>query len=188
MTSAPFQLETSRLLFRPWQDEDRSCFAELYANPEVMRYFASPLTRQQSDDGIDHYIGFFERDGFCMMPARLRETGEFIGIIGIQTMRDLVEGLEQPAVEIGWRLLPEAQGKGLATEGARAFLNHGLRNLRLPEIVAITAIRNTPSRRVIEKLGMTHRPELEFDHPRVPHGHPHRRHVLYSLRNPDLGS
>lgn len=188
MTSALFQLETARLLFRPWQNQDRDCFAAMCANAEVMRYFAAPLTRQQSDEAIDRYIAYFERDGFCMLPARLRDTGDFVGIIGIQTMRDIVDGVEQPIVEIGWRLLPEAQGKGLATEGAQAFIDHGLRSLRLPQIIAITAVQNTPSRRVMEKLGMTYRPELEFDHPRVPHGHPHRRHVLYSLRNPDLES
>jgi ribosomal-protein-alanine N-acetyltransferase len=37
----------------------------------------------------------------------------------------------------------------------------------------------------MEKLGMTHRPELDFDHPRVSSGHPYQRHTLYSLRNPD---
>ncbi|HEY8998355.1 MAG TPA: GNAT family N-acetyltransferase [Edaphobacter sp.] len=188
MTSTLFQLETARLQFRPWQDEDRSCFAALCANPEVMRYFAAPLLQQQSNEAINRYVAFFERDGFCMMPARLRETNEFIGVIGIQTMRDIVDGLEQPAVEVGWRLLPEAQGKGLATEGARAFLDHGFHTLHLPQIVAITAVQNAPSRRVMEKLNMIYRPELDFDHPRVPDGHPHRRHVLYSLRNPDLES
>ncbi len=186
MTSTLFQLETARLLIHPWQDEDRASFAALCANPEVMRYFPAPLSQQQSDEAIDRYIAFFERDGFCMMPAHLRNSEDFIGILGIQTMRDLVDGLEQPAVEIGWRLLPEAQGKGLATEGAQALLDHGFHTLYLPQIVAITAVQNAPSRRVMEKLGMTYRPELDFDHPRVPDGHPHRRHVLYSLRNPDL--
>lgn len=186
MPSTLFQLETARLSFRPWQQEDRAYFAALNANPEVMRYFAAPLSTEQSNEAVDRYMAFYERDGFCMMPAHLRDTGSFVGVIGMQTMRDVVEGLPQPAVEVGWRLLPEAQGKGLATEGARAFLKHGLRTLGLAEVVAITAVQNTPSRRVMQKLGMTERPELEFDHPRVPAGHPFRRHVLYSIRNSDL--
>jgi len=56
----------------------------------------------------------------------------------------------------------------------------------LPEVVAITAVGNAASRHVMEKLNMTHRPELDFDHPLVPAGHPHQRHVLYALKNPRI--
>ncbi len=95
-----------------------------------------------------------------------------------------VPNLPQPAVEVGWRLTRSAHGHGYATEGARALIHHAFGTLGLPELVAITATGNTASRHVMEKLGMRYRPELTFDHPNVPAGHPHRRHVLYSLRNP----
>ena len=155
------------------------------ADPVVMHYFAAPMTRIESDEAIDRYLSAFDRDGFSFFAATLRDTGDFIGTIGLQTMRDVVPNLPQPAVEIGWRLAQSAQGKGFATEGARTIVDFAFNQLGLNEVVAITALPNQPSRRVMEKLGMTHRPELDFDHPRVPAGHQYQRHTLYSLRNPN---
>ncbi len=182
----PLQLETSRLLLRRWQEADRAPFAQMNADPVVMKYFEVPLTRQQSDEAMDRYLASFEREGFSFFAATLRDTGALIGMIGLQTMRDVVPNLPQPAVEIGWRLTQASQGQGLATEGAFAILDVAFNKLCLAEVVAITALPNQPSRRVMEKLGMTHRPELDFDHPRVPAGHQYQRHTLYSLRNPNL--
>jgi RimJ/RimL family protein N-acetyltransferase len=144
------------------------------------------MTRGQSDEAIDRYLAAFDREGFSFFAATLRYTGDFIGTIGLQTMRDAVPNLPQPAVEIGWRLAQSAQGKGLATEGARAIVDFAFNKLALNEVVAITALPNQPSRRVMEKLGMTHSPELDFNHPRVPPRHQYQRHTLYSLRNPNL--
>jgi RimJ/RimL family protein N-acetyltransferase len=180
----PLQLETPRLTLRRWQETDRAPFAEMNADPVVMHYFEAPFTHQQSDETIDRYLAAFDRDGFSFFAATLRDTGDFIGTIGLQTMRDAVPNLPQPAVEIGWRLAQSAQGKGLATEGARTIVDFAFNKLGLNEVVAITALPNQPSRHVMEKLGMTHRPELDFDHPRVPAGHQYQRHTLYSLRNP----
>jgi RimJ/RimL family protein N-acetyltransferase len=180
------QLETTRLTLRPWQEADRVPFAEMNADPVVMHYFEGPFTRQQSDEAIDRYLAAFERDGFSLFVATLRDTGDFAGTIGLQIMRFAVPNLPHPAVEIGWRLTQSAQGKGLATEGARAIVDYAFNQLSLKEVVAITAIPNCASRHVMEKLGMTHRPELDFDHPHVSTGHPYQRHTLYSLRNPNF--
>jgi RimJ/RimL family protein N-acetyltransferase len=180
----PLQLETPRLLLRRWQEDDREPFAEMNADPVVMHYFEAPMTREQSDEAIDRYLAAFDREGFSFFAATLLETGDFIGTIGLQTMRDAVPNLPQPAVEIGWRLTQSTQSKGFATEGARTIVDFAFNQLGLNEVVAITAIPNKSSRRVMEKLGMTHRPELDFDHPRVPAGHQYQRHTLYSLRSP----
>ena len=181
MTST-LQLETPRLLLRRWHQADRAPFAAINADPVVMHYFEAPFTRQQSDEAIDRYLAAFDRDGFSFFAAIERKTGQFMGCIGLQVMRDAVPNLPQPAVEIGWRLAQSAQGKGLATEGARAIVDFAFNQLGLNEVVAITALPNRASRHVMEKLGMTHRPELDFDHPRVPAGHQYQRHTLYSLR------
>ncbi|HXC94962.1 MAG TPA: GNAT family N-acetyltransferase [Edaphobacter sp.] len=181
----PLQLETPRLTLRRWQKTDRAAFAAMNADPVVMQYFAAPMTREQSDEAIDRYLAAFDREGFSFFAAHLRDTGDFIGTIGLQTMRDVVPNLPQPAVEIGWRLTQSAQGKGFATEGAHTIVDFAFNQLGLSEVVAIAAIPNQPSRRVMQKLGMTHHPELDFDHPRVPAGHQYQRHTLYSLRNPN---
>jgi RimJ/RimL family protein N-acetyltransferase len=182
----PLQLETSRLILRRWQEADRAPFAAMNADPVVMRFFAAPFTIEQSNETIDRYLAAFDREGFSFFAAILRDSGDFIGTIGLQTMRDVIPNLPQPAVEIGWRLTQAGQGQGLATEGALAVIDFAFHQLGLVEVVAITAIPNQPSRRVMEKLGMIHRPELDFDHPRVPAGHQYERHTLYSLRNPNF--
>ena len=142
------------------------------------------MTREQSDEAIERYLTCFDRDGFSFFAAIHRDSGDFVGTIGMQIMRFAVPTLAQPAVEIGWRLTQASQGKGLATEGARAIVDMAFHQLALPEVVAITALPNQASRHVMEKLGMTHCPELDFNHPRVPAGHRYERHTLYSLRNP----
>jgi RimJ/RimL family protein N-acetyltransferase len=177
------QLATPRLLLRPWQDGDRAPFAAINADPTVMTYFAAPMTAAETDEAMARYNMQCDRDGFTMFAAEHRETGVLAGVLGMQVMRTVVPNLPQPAVEIGWRLAREFQGQGLATEGARTIIDFAFQQLGLPEVVAITTVSNAPSRRVMEKLNMTYRPELDFDHPLVPAGHPHQRHVLYSLAN-----
>lgn len=176
-------LATPRLILRRWREGDLGPFAALNADPEVMTYFPALMTRAESEEAILRYQRAIDSVGFGFLAAELRSTGEFVGLIGAQTMRDVVPNLPQPAVEIGWRLSRSAQGQGLATEGARAVVDFCFGTLQLPEVVAVTALGNRPSRHVMEKLGMKHRPDLEFDHPRVPAGHPHLRHTLYQLKN-----
>jgi RimJ/RimL family protein N-acetyltransferase len=156
------------------------------ADAAVMHFFASPMTRAQSDEAIDRYAATLTRDGYSFLAAIDRGTQTFLGTIGMQIMRDLVPNLPQPTVEIGWRLTAAAQGRGLATEGAAAIINHAFNALNIPDLVAVTVPTNTASRRVMIKIGMTYRPEFTFDHPRVPAGHPYRQHVLYSLENHNL--
>jgi 3-dehydroquinate dehydratase/shikimate dehydrogenase len=86
-----------------------------------------------------------------------------------------------PAVEIGWRLAFDHWGKGYATEGALAALKFGYETLNLEEILSFTTEKNQRSRHVMEKIGMDHYPEHDFDHPKILEGHPLRRHVLYRL-------
>jgi len=173
-------LETPRLLLRPFEDRDRAPFAAMNADPAVMHYFASTYTPEESDQHVARYLLQLERDGFSFLVATQKQTGDFLGIIGMQTMYIEVPNLPQPAVELGWRLAAHAHGKGYATEGARAFLDLA-RQLHLPSVVAITTPDNLASQNVMRKLGMTPRPELTFDHPLIAPGHPRRQHVLYSL-------
>jgi len=85
-------------------------------------------------------------------------------------------------VEIGWRLAREHWGNGYASEAAREALRFGFEKLGLEEIVAFTAVANEPSRRVMERIGMTHDPSRDFEHPNVPDG-PLNRHVFYAVTN-----
>ena len=126
------QLETPRLILRPARDSDRAPYAAMNADPAVMTYFASPMTREESDASLARFQAAYERDGFGFLTAELRSTGAFAGIIGAQTMRDAVPNLPQPAIEIGWRLPRALHGQGLATEGARATVDFCFNQLNLP--------------------------------------------------------
>ena len=87
-----------------------------------------------------------------------------------------------PAFEVGYRLARHAWGRGYATEVAHAAARYGFEQAALTEIVSMTAVLNTRSQSVMRKLGMTHDPTDDFDHPGVPRGHPLERHVLYRLK------
>ena len=140
-----------------------------------MEHFPGCLTRAEADALVDRAIA---SDLFA---AELRATGEFIGFIGLS--KPSFEAHFTPCVEVGWRLAAEYWGRGLATEGARAALRFGFEGMRLAEIVSFTVPANIRSRRVMEKLGMSHDPADDFDHPLLPEGHPLRRHVLYRLQH-----
>jgi RimJ/RimL family protein N-acetyltransferase len=171
------KLKTERLLLRAWDDADREPFARMNADPRVMVYFAAILTRAESDALVDRIEAHFAEHGWGAWAAELRATGEFIGFIGLNV--PTFEAHFTPCVEIGWRLTPEHWGKGLATEGACAALDCAFIELRLPEVVSFTSVANLRSRRVMEKIGMTHDAADDFDHPGLPEAHPLRPHVLY---------
>jgi RimJ/RimL family protein N-acetyltransferase len=175
-------LETDRLALRRWLPSDREPFAHLNCDPEVMEFMPAPLTTEESDQLIDRIESHFDRHGFGLWAAEVRESAAFIGFIGLSVPR--FEAHFTPAVEIGWRLAHEYWGRGLAAEGARAAIRFAFNNLALPALVSFTACGNVRSRRVMEKLGMTHDPGEDFDHPALPPAHPLRRHVLYRLANP----
>ena len=172
-------VKTDRLVLRPWREEDLEPFARLNADLRVMEYFLRPLNREESDQLIKRVSEHIERYGWGLWAASLLETGELIGLIGLQHVP--FEAPFTPAVEIGWRLGVEHWGKGYATEGAKACLEYGFGALNLEEIVSFTTVQNRRSRAVMERIGMHHNPEDDFDHPKVPEGHPLRRHVLYRI-------
>jgi RimJ/RimL family protein N-acetyltransferase len=161
------------VLLRQWRDEDREPFAALNADPEVMRYFPSTMSREQSDAFVDWAGGSIEERGWGLWAVEVVGGARFAGFVGLN------EPIFMPdTVEVGWRLAREHWGRGYATEAAREALRFGF-----DELVAFTVPANMRSRRVMERLGMTHDPADDFDHPRVPDG-PLKRHVLYRLRRP----
>ena len=174
------ELRTERLLLRRWRESDRPAFRQLNAHPRVMEFFPRPLTAETSDALFDRARQHFIRHGFGPFAAELIETGAFIGFIGLSI--PAFEAHFMPAVEIGWRLAFEHWGKGLASEGARAALDFGFNELGLEQVVSFTVPANLRSRHVMERLGMTHNPADDFEHPRMPEGHPLRRHVLYRIK------
>jgi RimJ/RimL family protein N-acetyltransferase len=177
-----YQLTTPRLILRPWQSTDREPFAQLNADPRVMTYMPRRLTHELSNALVDRLEAHFVEHDFGLWAVELRQTGKFMGFIGLQ--RTTFVAPFTPCVEISWRLAAAHWGQGYATEGARAALSYGFEVLQLPEIVSFTTRENQRSRRVMEKLGLCYCPQEDFNHPLLP-GNPLAPHVLYRLSQAD---
>ena len=172
-------IRTKRLLLRHWRRSDRAPFAALNADPRVREFFPGCLNRRESDESVDDIEAQFAEHGFGLWAVEVPGVTAFAGFIGMTVPR--FESHFTPCVEIGWRLAAEHWGRGYAPEGALACLEYGFNELGRSEIVSFTAVGNLRSRRVMEKIGMTHDPADDFDHPSLPAGHPLRRHVLYRI-------
>ena len=175
-------LTTDRLLLRRWRDDDREPFAALNADPVVMELFPSTLTRSESDGLIDRIEKHLDEHGFGLWAVEVPGGASFIGFVGLSVVP--FDAHFTPAVEVGWRLARDHWGRGHATEGARAALALAFGDLGLGEVVSFTAVANRRSRAVMERLGLTHDPADDFDHPRLAADSPILRHVLYRLSRP----
>ncbi|MGC1885906.1 MAG: GNAT family N-acetyltransferase [Stellaceae bacterium] len=175
-------LRTARLVLRQWRDDDAAAFAELSADPAVMQYLVPFADRAAMDAWVVAARTHWQDHGFGPWVVELRGEAPMIGVVGLSNLRFALPFA--PAVEAAWRLARPNWGQGYAYEAARAAIADGFGRLGLNEIVAFTVPANLASRRVMEKLGMTRDPaeDFDFEHPRVPPGHPLRRHVLYRLQ------
>lgn len=175
----PLERRTERLILRPFRESDREPFARLNADPRVMQYFPSTLTRDQSDTLVDQLHEHFETRGFGPWAIELPQIDGCIGVAGLA-----VPGFNShftPCVEIAWRLASEHWAQGYAQEAAQAAVHTAFVHLELKQVVSFTATDNQRSRRVMQRLGMNRDPNEDFEHPKLPPGHPLRGHVLYRL-------
>ena len=170
-------LTTPRLVLRPFRDVDRSPFFALNTHPAVVDSLGSAPSRAESDAMIERYGAELAREGWGLWTVEVPGDTTFAGMVGLHRVRPELPCA--PAVEIGWRLHPDHWGHGYASEAASASLRFGFEQAGLEEIVAFTTTLNTRSQAVMERIGMVHDPDGDFDHPSVPEGSPLRRHVLY---------
>ena len=158
----PPTLETPRLLLRPLAPGDLPDLIRLDSDPEVMRYVGSPAgvrspaeieerarTRiRETGEGAHDPLGFWRIEG--------RPDGDFLGLAALIRMPDGED------VEVAYRLVRSAWGRGIATEAAGALVRHGLGALGLPRLVAVTYPDNHASQRVLDKLGFERRGLVEY--------------------------
>jgi len=175
---------THRLLLRPWQDEDISLFAAMNQDPRVMEFFPALLTHEESVQRVAYYRHHFTEHGFGLWAVELKATREFIGFVGLAIPTFAAQFT--PCVEIGWRLAFNHWDQGYATEAARRVLGQAFYEQGLKEVVSFTPRQNLRSQKVMQKLGMIHTPQDDFDHPSLPKDHPLARHVLYRYTEAQL--
>jgi RimJ/RimL family protein N-acetyltransferase len=179
-------LTTQRLLLRAWRDADLEPFAALNADQRVMEHFPNTLDRVASDALASDIREDFMHQGFGLWAVEVPEVAPFIGFVGLSAPD--FDAPFTPCIEIGWRLASEHWGQGYATEAAAAAVGHAFGPLGLLELVSFTAPANRRSRAVMERLGMSRSPDDDFEHPKLPVGHPLRSHVLYRLRRSASGA
>ena len=171
-------LETERLILRAFVDANRDPWAEMNADPEVMRHFPAVLTRAEADAVIERVNGKIAESGVGFWALERKSDGRFLGFAGLNCI-----GHEYLPVfgqwEVGWRLARHAWGQGYASEAGGAALAHGFGPMGLERILAYTAVTNTPSEAVMQRLGMQRAADMDFEHPLVPEGNPIRPHIVY---------
>jgi RimJ/RimL family protein N-acetyltransferase len=174
-------LSTLRLILREWRDTDLAAYAALNADPEVRKHFGSMLSGAESDAEAGRIQQHFADQGYGFYAVEVPAVADFIGFNGL--MRGSFELPKRGTDwhEIGWRYARDQWGHGYAIEAAQAVVDYAFRELKLPELISFTVPANRRSRKVMERLGMTHDPADDFDHPKLPDGHPLQRHVLYRM-------
>jgi [ribosomal protein S5]-alanine N-acetyltransferase len=147
---AAFRLDGARLLIREWRAEDEPGFRAMVSDPVMMRYMGGGVPWPEAR--IAEFFARQERHlaahGCCMGALVERSTARLAGVAGIQPMGKTSD------FEVGWWVVRELWGHGLATEAGAAALRFGWEVLGLERIAAIAAPDNLASRRVMEKLGL----------------------------------
>ena len=167
------------LVLRQWKDSDLEPYAEMNADPDVMRHFPALLTKEESAASLERLRHAIDERGWGLWAIEV--DGVFAGFTGLNT--PCFSAHFTPCVEIGWRFRREFWGRGLACRAARKALQFGFESLKLAEIVSFTAATNDRSRRLMERLGFERDAVGDFDHPAIPESHVLRRHVLYRIRS-----
>jgi RimJ/RimL family protein N-acetyltransferase len=142
-------LQTDRLTLRMLRESDLDAYAEMSADPEVMRYIGDgqPAARPMAWRGMATMVGHWSLRGYGMWAAEERSSGVLVGRIGFWNP----EGW--PGFEIGWMLRRCFWGRGYATEGARRALQYAFTELQQPQVISLIHPENAASIRVAGRLG-----------------------------------
>jgi RimJ/RimL family protein N-acetyltransferase len=157
-------IETERLLLRSWREGDLEPFLRHTNTPAVMRFLGGVRTDEEIAKVIERLTGWQEERGFTFWAVERKADGELLGFCGLKIADDKGSPVEGE-YEIGWRLREDVWGQGYAKEAAAASLGHAFDKLGGERIVALTVDGNAPSWGLMERLGMTRRPDLDYEGP-----------------------
>ncbi|HKB65515.1 MAG TPA: GNAT family N-acetyltransferase [Pyrinomonadaceae bacterium] len=143
-------LETERLILRMWRNADFEEYAELCADPEVMRFLGGKVfDRTEAWRQMASMIGHWYLRDYGVWAVEEKDSGRLAGRIGC------INPEGWPGFEVGWTLKREFWGKGYATEAGRRALEYGFNELDKPHIISLIHPENRASIRVAERLGET---------------------------------
>jgi len=155
--------ETTRLRLRDWDDEDELRFYEVMNREEVMKHLGGLQLPDEWRDAYRRIRGFSRDFGHTFWIVEDKATGDILGFCGIKRVNSPGAGPLTGTHEIGWRLRPEAWGKGIAKEAAIASLDLAFGRFGAPHVIAMTVPDNSTSWGLMERLGMDRREDLDFE-------------------------
>lgn len=151
-------LETERLYLRPLESGDLDRLAAIYSNMNVMRFIGMGKTfsRQQTERSITSWGEYEAKHGFSNWAIIRKDDGALLGKCGLSHLPD------DSDIEISYILDEKYWGQGYATEISKAVLDYGFSKLSLKRIVALTYPQNSPSIKVLEKIGLKYEREADY--------------------------
>lgn len=154
--------ETERLRLREWDAEDESRFYEVMNRPDVMTHLGGVQTPEEWRAAYERVVGFQRDYGHTFWILEDAGGHEILGFCGIKRANAPGAGSLIGKHEIGWRLRPEAWGKGLAKEAAIVSLDLAFGEFGAPDVIATTLKENAASQGLMKRLGMTRREDLDY--------------------------
>ena len=162
-------LQTQRIGFRPWSEADLDLAIALWGDPDVTRLIGGPFTPDQIRERLARENNNLKAYGVQYWPIFLLCSGAHVGCCGLRPYQ-----LEQKIYEIGFHLHKAYWGQGFAVEAAHAVMDYAFGQLSAAGLFAGHHPANTPSRRVLEKLGF----QYTHDEFYPPTGFQHRSYLL----------
>lgn len=140
-------LETDRLVFRQWQKADFPTFAEFFSNADNAQYVGGVKTPEEAWRLMATYIGHYTLSGYSYLAIETKDSQQLIGTVGLWNSDPW------PEPELGYWLLPEAQGKGYGVEAGLTVKQFALEELKFDSLVSYIDPANEPSKKLALALG-----------------------------------
>lgn len=170
--------DTDRLILRTIEDGDAELQDRLLNTATVMARLGGVKERHEIEAKHAKARALHAQEGFSFLMMVEKATGELVGHCGIKRV-DNPLAKNQGDHEVGWLVREDRWRRGYAEEAMRAVLDWAFGRVGAPHVVALTSQINEASWKLMEKLGMTRRPDLDFDDPAYPPED--RTTILYSV-------
>ncbi len=170
--------ETDRLILRTIEESDAAEQYRLLNTPAVMARLCGPKELHEIEAKHAKAMQWYATRGFSFLMLVEKDTGELVGHAGIKLV-DNPLARNQGDHEIGWLIREDRWRRGYAEEAVRAIVDWAFGRVGAPRIVALTSDLNVASWKLMEKLGMVRRADLDFEDPNFPPED--RKTILYSM-------
>lgn len=172
-------IRTARLILREPVPADQEALLCLLSDPIIMEKLVREPTVAQAEASIRKHAGYRPAGlGFWVV----EHDGSLAGWCGLKPGAEGTPIASE--LEIGWIFDRPYWGKGIAAEAARAVLHWAWTHRADRRVVAITGSSHAESRTLMERLGMRHLPEMDFEHHAYAEGDPMRPTVVYAIDRP----